>query len=87
MKNELNEMLAAYSEMKAKFPDAVLLFRAGDFYETFAEDAITCANVLGTTLARREDVELSGFPRHALDKYLPRLVRAGRRVAICEKLN
>ncbi len=80
-----------YSEMKAKHPDAVLLFRVGDFYETFSDDAITASEILGITLTRRangaaQSVELAGFPHHALDTYLPRLVRAGKRVAICEQL-
>lgn len=80
-----------YFEMKSKHPDAVLLFRVGDFYETFSEDAITASEILGITLTRRANgaassVELAGFPHHALDTYLPKLVRAGKRVAICEQL-
>ncbi len=80
-----------YAEMKQKHPDAVLLFRVGDFYETFCEDAITASEILGITLTRRANgaaqyVELAGFPHHALDTYLPKLVRAGKRVAICEQL-
>ena len=80
-----------YFEMKAKHPDAVLLFRVGDFYETFSEDAIQASEILGITLTRRangvaQSVELAGFPHHALDTYLPKLVRAGKRVAICEQL-
>ena len=80
-----------YIEMKGKHPDAVLLFRVGDFYETFCEDAITASEILGLTLTRRangskQSVELAGFPHHALDTYLPKLVRAGKRVAICEQL-
>ncbi len=80
-----------YAEMKAKHPDAVLLFRVGDFYETFSEDAIEASEILGITLTRRANgsaqfVELAGFPHHALDSYLPKLVRAGKRVAICEQL-
>lgn len=83
--------MAQYAAMKRKHPDAVLLFRVGDFYETFAEDAITASEILGITLTRRgngssSSVELAGFPHHALDTYLPRLVRAGKRVAICEQL-
>ena len=78
-------------EMKGKHPDPVLLFRVGDFYETFSEDAITASEILGLTLTRRangskQSVELAGFPHHALDTYLPKLVRAGKRVAICEQL-
>ncbi|NOY35969.1 MAG: DNA mismatch repair protein MutS [Chlorobi bacterium] len=80
-----------YNSMKAKHPDAILLFRVGDFYETFGEDAIRASEILGITLTRRANgaasfVELAGFPHHALDTYLPRLVRAGQRVAICEQL-
>ena len=80
-----------YLEIKAKHPDAVLLFRVGDFYETFSEDAITASEILGITLPKRANgsaahVELAGFPHHALDTYLPKLVRAGKRVAICDQL-
>ncbi len=80
-----------YAEMKAKHPDAILLFRVGDFYETFSDDAVEASEILGITLTRRANgaaqyVELAGFPHHALDSYLPRLVRAGKRVAICEQL-
>lgn len=80
-----------YIEMKRKHPDAVLLFRVGDFYETFSDDAVTASEILGITLTRRANgaaayVELAGFPHHALDSYLPKLVRAGKRVAICEQL-
>ena len=83
--------MTQYAEMKKKHPDAVLLFRVGDFYETFSEDAITASEILGITLTRRANgaaayVELAGFPHHALDSYLPKLVRAGKRVAICEQL-
>ena len=84
-------LMTQYAEMKKKHPDAVLLFRVGDFYETFSEDAITASEILGITLTRRANgkassVELAGFPHHALDTYLPKLVRAGKRVAICEQL-
>lgn len=80
-----------YIEMKQKHPDAILLFRVGDFYETFSDDAIEASEILGITLTRRangyaQHVELAGFPHHALDTYLPKLVRAGKRVAICEQL-
>jgi len=80
-----------YYSIKEKHPDAILLFRVGDFYETFGEDAIRSSEILGITLTRRANgaaswVELAGFPHHALDNYLPRLVRAGQRVAICEQL-
>lgn len=84
-------LMKQYYEIKGKHPDAVLLFRVGDFYETFGEDAIKAAEILGITLTRRANgsasyVELAGFPHHALDTYLPKLVRAGQRVAICEQL-
>ena len=84
-------LMKQYIEMKQRHPDAVLLFRVGDFYETFCEDAITASEILGITLTRRangsaQSVELAGFPHHALDTYLPKLVRAGKRVAICEQL-
>ena len=84
-------LMKQYLEMKQKHPDAVLLFRVGDFYETFCDDAITASEILGITLTRRangsaQSVELAGFPHHALDTYLPKLVRAGKRVAICEQL-
>ncbi|MBL0066465.1 MAG: DNA mismatch repair protein MutS [Bacteroidetes bacterium] len=80
-----------YFTIKAKYPDAVLLFRVGDFYETFGEDAIKAAGILGIVLTRRANgaasfVELAGFPHHSLDTYLPKLVRAGLRVAICDQL-
>jgi DNA mismatch repair protein MutS len=80
-----------YIEMKGKHPDAILLFRVGDFYETFCEDAVTASEILGITLTKRANgaassIELAGFPHHALDTYLPKLVRAGKRVAICEQL-
>lgn len=84
-------LMKQYFEMKTKHPDAVLLFRVGDFYETFSDDAIVASEILGITLTRRANgaassVELAGFPHHALDTYLPKLVRAGKRVAICEQL-
>ena len=80
-----------YFELKEKHPDAVMLFRCGDFYETYSEDAITAANILGITLTKRANgqakhVEMAGFPFHALDTYLPKLIRAGKRVAICDQL-
>jgi len=77
-------------DVKKKHPNALLLFRVGDFYETFGEDAVTTANILGIVLTSRNnggsDIELAGFPHHALDRYLPKMVRAGYRVAICEQL-
>ncbi len=84
-------LMKQYYSIKTKHPDAILLFRVGDFYETFGEDAIKTSEILGITLTRRANgsaqfVELAGFPYHALDTYLPKLVRAGQRVAICEQL-
>ncbi|MDR1369796.1 MAG: DNA mismatch repair protein MutS [Dysgonamonadaceae bacterium] len=84
-------LMKQYFDIKSKHPDAILLFRVGDFYETFSEDAISASEILGITLTRRangaaQTVELAGFPHHALDTYLPKLVRAGRRVAICDQL-
>ncbi len=80
-----------YNAIKAKYPDAVLLFRVGDFYETFGEDAVRAAQVLGIVLTKRKNgaaayVDLAGFPHHSLDAYLPKLVKAGHRVAICDQL-
>ncbi len=93
MANDIAEtpLMKQYFEIKAKHPDAILLFRCGDFYETFSTDAIEASEILGITLTRRangaaKSVELAGFPHHALDTYLPKLVRAGRRVAICDQL-
>ena len=87
----MTPMMKQYFELKEKHPDAVMLFRCGDFYETYSEDAITAANILGITLTKRANgqakhVEMAGFPFHALDTYLPKLVRAGKRVAICDQL-
>ena len=84
-------LMKQYEEMKKKHPDAVLLFRVGDFYEIFGEDAIIASDILGITLTRRANgrdkyINLAGFPHHALDVYLPKIVRAGHRVAICEQL-
>ena len=84
-------LMAQYKRMKAKYPDALLLFRVGDFYETFGSDAISASRILGIVLTKRgsgsaSEVELAGFPYHALDTYLPKLVRAGLRVAICDQL-
>ncbi|MCM1166747.1 MAG: hypothetical protein NC401_12145 [Ruminococcus sp.] len=79
-----------FAEMKHKHPDALLLFRIGDFYETFADDAVEVSKILNITLTRRKNgngfVFIAGFPHHALDSYLPKIVRAGKRVAICEQL-
>ncbi len=84
-------LMKQYNSIKAQYPDAILLFRVGDFYETFADDAIKAAGILGITLTKRQNgaashVELAGFPHHALDTYLPKLVRAGLRVAVCDQL-
>ena len=84
-------MMQQYHQIKHKYPDAILLFRVGDFYETFGEDALQAAQILGITLTRRSngaagDVPLAGFPYHALDTYLPKLVRSGKRVAVCDQL-
>ncbi len=83
-------LMRQYATIKGKYPDALLLFRVGDFYETFGSDAITAARVLGITLTKRNnggsDVELAGFPHHSIENYLPKLVRAGFRVAICDQL-
>jgi DNA mismatch repair protein MutS len=83
-------LMGQYNKIKAKYPEALLLFRVGDFYETFGQDAITAANILGIVLTARNNgsskLELAGFPHHSLDTYLPKLVRAGQRVAICDQL-
>lgn len=84
-------LMKQYNSIKAKYPDALLLFRVGDFYETFGEDAIKASSILGIVLTKRANgaasyVELAGFPHHSLDTYLPKLVRAGHRVAICDQL-
>ena len=89
--NELTPMMKQFFDLKAKHPDAVLLFRCGDFYETYCEDAITASKILGITLTRRNNgasagSEMAGFPHHALDTYLPKLVMAGRRLAIFDQL-
>ena len=89
--NAVTPMMKQFFEMKEKHPDAILLFRVGDFYETYGEDAIVASEILGITLTRRSNggsgaTEMAGFPHHALDTYLPRLVRAGKRVAICDQL-
>ena len=92
MAENLTPMMKQFHDLKAKNPDAVLLFRCGDFYETYDADAVTASQVLGITLTRRNNkgqaaaTEMAGFPHHALDTYLPRLIRAGYRVAICDQL-
>lgn len=85
---DLTPMMKQFFDLKAKHPDALLLFRCGDFYETYSDDAVAAARILGITLTRRSTggTEMAGFPYHALDTYLPKLVRAGRRVAICDQL-
>lgn len=93
-KDELTPMMRQFYDLKAKHPDALLLFRCGDFYETYNEDATIAAEILGITLTKRSSVAgtsasgtaMAGFPHHALDTYLPKLIRAGRRVAICDQL-
>ena len=92
-KEALTPMMKQFYDLKDKHPDCVLLFRCGDFYETYGEDAVIASGILGITLTRRNNgaggtgqLEMAGFPYHALDTYLPRLVRAGRRVAICDQL-
>lgn len=89
--SEETPLMQQYYSMKAQYPDAIMLYRMGDFYETFGEDAVITSQILGITLTKRShgspgDVRLAGFPHHALDTYLPKLVRAGQRVAICEQL-
>lgn len=87
----LTPMMKQFLELKAKHPDAVMLFRCGDFYETYSTDAIVASEILGITLTKRANgkektIEMAGFPHHALDTYLPKLIRAGKRVAICDQL-
>ena len=87
----LTPMMKQFFELKAKHPDAIMLFRCGDFYETYSEDAVVASEILGITLTKRangqgKSVEMAGFPHHALDTYLPKLIRAGKRVAICDQL-
>ena len=88
----LTPMMKQFMDLKAKHPDAIMLFRCGDFYETYANDAVEAADILGITLTKRnngkggQSIEMAGFPHHALDTYLPKLIRAGKRVAICDQL-
>lgn len=92
--NEITPMMKQFYDLKAKHPDALILFRCGDFYETYADDAVVAADILGITLTKRSNgggpsnqaTAMAGFPHHALDTYLPRLIRAGKRVAICDQL-
>ncbi|MBQ3896443.1 MAG: DNA mismatch repair protein MutS, partial [Paludibacteraceae bacterium] len=89
--NSETPMMKQFNEMKLQHPDAILLFRCGDFYETYSSDAVKASEILGITLTKRanggaQTTEMAGFPHHALDTYLPKLVRAGLRVAICDQL-
>lgn len=81
-------MMKQYKQLKGKHPDAVLLFRCGDFYQTYEDDAKTCSDILGITLTKstKNGYRMAGFPHHALDTYLPKLIRAGKRCAICDQL-
>ena len=84
--DKLSPMMKQYQELKEKHPDATLLFRCGDFYESYHEDAERTAKILGITLTQRGEIKMAGFPHHALDIYLPKLIRSGLRVAICDQL-
>ena len=87
---KVTPLMKQYNAIKTKHPDALLLFRVGDFYETFGQDAVKAAEILGIVLTHRnnggDQTELAGFPHHSLNTYLPKLVRAGQRVAICDQL-
>ena len=89
-KKKETPLMKQYNAIKAKYPDALLLFRVGDFYETFGADAIKTARILGIVLTNRANgsskIELAGFPYHSLDTYLPKLIKSGCRVAICDQL-
>ena len=87
----MTPLMKQYNQIKAKHPQALLLFRVGDFYETFGEDAVCASKILGIVLTKRKNgaaanIELAGFPHHSLETYLPKLVRAGQRVAVCDQL-
>ena len=93
MSKEVKEtpLMKQYNRIKAKYPDALLLFRVGDFYETFGKDAVSASKILGIILTKRgagstSETELAGFPHHSINTYLPKLVKAGCRVAICDQL-
>ena len=91
VKSSETPLMKQYNQIKAKHPQAMLLFRVGDFYETFSEDAVKPSKILGIVLTKRKNgtashIELAGFPHHSLNTYLPKLVRAGERVAICDQL-
>ena len=85
----MSPLLKQFDELKAKHPEALLLFRCGDFYESYREDAVALSEVLGITLTKRssDNINMAGFPYHALDTYLPKLIRAGKRVAICDQID
>ena len=87
---KVTPLMKQYNAIKVKYPNALLLFRVGDFYETFGQDAVVASKILEIILTNRANgsskIELAGFPHHALDNYLPKLVRAGHRVAICDQL-
>lgn len=90
---EQKTIIEQYTELKAKHPDRLLLFRCGDFYETYADDAMAAAEILGITLTKRGDAQrddkfayMAGFPHHAIDTYITKLIRAGKHVAICDEL-
>ena len=89
-KKKVTPLMNQYNTIKKKYPDALLLFRVGDFYETFGEDAVKASQILGITLTHRNNggdrTELAGFPHHSVNTYLPKLVKAGLRVAICDQL-
>ena len=84
---EMSPMMKQYYDFKAKHPDAILLARTGDFYTVYEEDAKVCAKELGITLSMKNGMKEAAFPHHALDMYLPKLVRAGHRIAICDQLD
>lgn len=88
IKIELTPMMKQFFDFKEKYPTAILMFRCGDFYETYEEDAVECAKILGITLTKRtsDKTKMAGFPHHAIDTYLPKLIRAGKRVAIVDQL-
>ena len=85
----MSPLLKQFDELKAKHPEALILFRCGDFYESYREDAVALSEVLGITLTKRssDNINMAGFPYHALDTYLPKLIRAGKRVAICDQID
>ena len=89
--SKITPLMKQYNDIKSKYPDTILLFRVGDFYETFGEDAILASKILGIVLTKRgagssSEVELAGFPHHSIENYLPKLVKAGNRVAVCDQL-